>query len=32
MKNNEYDEEHSNDPFYPRFIMVVVQYSQKLVS
>lgn len=32
MKNSEYKEEYSNDPEYPRFIMVIVQYSKKLVS
>lgn len=32
MKNSEYKDEYSNDPFYPRFIMVIVQYSKKLVS
>lgn len=32
MKNSEYKEECATDPFYPRFIMVIVQYSKKLVS
>lgn len=32
MKNSEYKEECSSDPFYPKFIMVIVQYSKKLVA
>lgn len=32
MKNSEYNEDYKDDPFYPRFIMVIVQYSKKLVS
>ena len=32
MKNSEYNEEYKDDPFYPRFIMVIVQYSKKLIS
>jgi prolyl-tRNA editing enzyme YbaK/EbsC (Cys-tRNA(Pro) deacylase) len=31
MRNSEYNEQYSNDPFYPKFIMVIVQYSKKLV-
>ncbi len=32
MKNSEYKEDYSNDAEYPRFIMVIVQYSKKLIS
>jgi hypothetical protein len=32
MKNSEYNEEYAGDESYPRFIMVIVQYSAKLVS
>lgn len=32
MKNSEYNEEHKDDPYYPRFIMVIVQYSKKLIA
>eukprot|EP00347_Sterkiella_histriomuscorum_P023358 403334949 len=32
MKNSEYNDEYSNDPFYPRFIMVIVQYKKSLIS
>ncbi len=32
MKNSEYNDDYAADPFYPRFIMVIVQYSKKLVS
>lgn len=32
MKNSEYKEDFCNDPEYPRFIMVIVQYSKKLIS
>ena len=32
MKNSEYNEEYKDDPYYPRFIMVIVQYSKKLIS
>jgi hypothetical protein len=31
MRNSDYNEQYVNDPFYPRFIMVIVQYSKKLV-
>jgi len=31
MRNSDYNEQYANDPFYPRFIMVIVQYSKKLV-
>ena len=32
MKNSEYNEEYASDPYYPKFIMVIVQYSKKLIS
>jgi len=32
MKNSEYNEDYKEDPFYPRFIMVIVQYSKKLIA
>ncbi len=32
MKNSEYNEDYKDDPFYPRFIMVIVQYSKKLIA
>ena len=32
MKNSEYNDSKSSDPYYPRFIMVIVQYSKKLIS
>ena len=31
MRNSDYNEQYANDPFYPKFIMVIVQYSKKLV-
>jgi hypothetical protein len=32
LKNSDYNEEYKEDPLYPRFIMVIVQYSKKLIS
>jgi hypothetical protein len=32
MKNSEYNEDYKDDPHYPKFIVVIVQYSRKLIS
>jgi hypothetical protein len=32
MKNSAYREENKDDPYYPRFIVVITQYADKFVA